>query len=152
MAHPIAFNSITKQVLPYRITKEYERTVKRGSIPALSVRCIYSGVWMKLFPRKIIDWCVFDTTLTNSEDSLFVFEISRKFKMIRCAPPNAIYYRRVRKNSAINISIKRKVKNAMVMILKYTRVYTNAPSDYNFFFYITRILGTIKGVIVKNNY
>ena len=40
----------------------------------------------------------------------------------------------------------------MVMILKYTRVYTNAPSDYNFFFYITRILGTIKGVIVKNNY
>lgn len=152
MAHPIAFNSITKQVLPYRITKEYERTVKRGSIPALSVRCIYSGVWMKLFPRNIIEWCVFDTTLTNSEDSLFVFEISRKFKMIRCAPPNAIYYRRVRKNSAINISTKRKVKNAMVMILKYTRVYTNAPSDYNFFFYITRILGTIKGVIVKNNY
>lgn len=152
MARPVAFNDADGCIMPYRITEEYDIACMKGVMSAHSVRSIYCGVWMKLIPAGMIDSVRFDVRLRNSEDVLFVFEISRRFKNIICASPDVIYYRRVRTDSAINIPRKEKVRNALHVIKKCTSSFLSLPLSYNWIFYATRVLGLLKGIIAKDTY
>lgn len=152
MARAHAFDDTTGKEMPYRITQEYDSAVSKGELPAFAVRSIYGGVWMKLIPACYIQQARFDISLKNSEDALFIFEISHRFDKIICASNDTIYYRRVREGSAMKISTSRKAFNALRMAIKYTLTYIKKPFSYNFLFYITRVLGAVKGVLAKDNY
>lgn len=81
-----------------------------------------------------------------------MFDISRRFGHIICAPKDAVYYRRVRLGSAAQLSSKKRLRHALRMLGKYTMTYLTAPTQFNAIFYITRMLGAIKGIFAKDVY
>jgi len=152
MAKVVAFNDTTNDTIPYRLTDEFNKACSKGLMNAHAVRSIYCSVWAKLIPMNMIKNCMFDVTLTNCEDALFMFCISKNFKYIICSSTDTIYHRRVRENSAITMSTQKKLHTALKMVLKYSITYIKAPIQYNIIFYATRVLGAIKGTFAKDVY
>lgn len=150
LCYAYAFNDgdISTQ-LDYRITSEFETRSKYGKQPYPRTRKIFSGPWMKLFHKSFIQGRRFNSHFKNGEDSLFMFLISDRLKYVEYTSDKAIYYRRFRENSAVTRkrSTKLIIKNGLNLIKCYTAIYWSAPLKYNFIFYATRILGTIKGMI-----
>ena len=150
LAYPYAFNDGKPNIqLPYRITEAYNFCIKHdyNTIDTIA-RKFFSGPCMKLIPRSSIQDRRFDTRFKNGEDCLFMFLISNKFKVFKFTSKQAIYYRRYRSSSA-NFSINRlqRLKNSIRLSIEYTRIYFSNTKQYNFNFYITRILGSIRSII-----
>ena len=150
LAYPYAFNDGEPNIqLPYRITDAYDYCIKHNynTIDTIA-RKFFSGPCMKLIPVSFIQDRRFDTRFKNGEDSLFMFLISNKFRALRFTTNQAIYYRRYRIGSA-NFSTNRlqRLINSTRLSLEYTRIYFSNIKQYNFNFYITRILGSIRSII-----
>ena len=150
LAYPYAFNDGKPNIqLPYRITEAYNFCIKHdyNTIDTIA-RKFFSGPCMKLIPVSFIQDRRFDTRFKNGEDCLFMFLISNKFKVLKFTSKQAIYYRRYRSSSA-NFSINRlqRLKNSIRLSIEYTRIYFSNTKQYNFNFYITRILGSIRSII-----
>lgn len=150
LAYPYAFNDGKPNIqLPYRITNAYDYCIKYNCQTIVSkARKFFSGPCMKLLPVNFIQDRRFDTRFKNGEDSLFMFLISNKFKVLKFTSKQAIYYRRYRSSSA-NFSINRlqRLKNSIRLSIEYTRIYFSNTKQYNFNFYVTRVLGSIRSII-----
>ena len=150
LAYPYAFNDGKPNIqLPYRITDAYDYCIKHHCHSIASrARKFFSGPCMKLIPMCFIQDRRFDPCFKNGEDCLFMFLISNKFKVLKFTSKQAIYYRRYRSSSA-NFSINRlqRLKNSIRLSIEYTRIYFSNTKQYNFNFYITRILGSIRSII-----
>lgn len=115
------------------------------------VRAIFNGPCMKLLHRSFMLGEAFDTRLTNGEDGLFMFQISRYFAKIAYAEPDAIYYRRYREGSAAS------TKKPILFWLKvasriegaYIKSWLKHPLSYNFPFFISRVLATFKSLLIN---
>ena len=164
LCYPYAFNDgeINRQ-LPYGITEAYDYCINNNCRKLSSrVRKFFSGPWMKLIPMSFIQGRRFDVRFKNGEDSLFMFLISDKIHKVSFASRNAIYYRRFRNNSATT-SERRfcdVALNQMKMIVQYTKFYLRSPINYNFMFFLTRVMGAIRSIysfkssrlpLIKNN-
>ena len=150
ICYPYAFNDgHPEQQLPYRITNAYNQCVGKSHISINSMaRKFFSGPCMKLIPATYIGEKRFDLRFKNGEDSLFMFFISNQIKTISITKQNAIYYRRYRSNSAnFSTNIKQRFCNALRLISEYTRIYFTHIQEYNFIFFFTRILGSIRSII-----
>ena len=81
-----------------------------------------------------------------------MFEISKNFRYVNLTSKAAIYYRRVRCNSATNSdAYKNKIfTNRLLMIIEYSKLYFKCPFKYNLLFYLTRIGAALK-VIIKTS-
>lgn len=148
LCYPYAFNDghIEKQ-LPYSITKAYDYICKHKCKKLSSmVRKYFSGPWMKLIPMSFIYDRRYDVRFKNGEDSLFMFLISDKIKKVAFTSKDAIYYRRFRENSACTRSKTKReiISNKMSMIKAYISIYLKKPQKYSLFFFITRLLGTLR--------
>lgn len=148
LCYPYAFEDgkLDKQ-LPYRITNAYDYCVTKGCKHLSSkVRKFFSGPGMKLIAMSIIQHHRFDVRFKNGEDSLFMFLISDKIKNVAFTSKNAIYYRRIRENSACTRKRRRYeiVLNKLKMIRAYSVIYWRSPKKYDFLFYVTRLLGALK--------
>ena len=151
LCYPYAFNDGDMSVqLPYGITDAYEYCTRRGCNKILSkVRKYFSGPCMKLIGMSFIQDRRFDVRFKNGEDSLFMFLISDKINKVAFTSRKAIYYRRVRTNSAVTTikSFKDVSINSFNLIKEYTKKYISQIKRYKFCFYITRILGSVKTII-----
>ena len=150
LAYPYAFHDGNPETqLPYRITDAYDYCIKHHCHSIASrARKFFSGPCMKLIPMCFIQDRRFDPCFKNGEDSLFMFLISDKFQTLKFTTTQAIYYRRYRKGSA-NFSTNRlqRLKNAIRLFVAYTRIYLSNIKQYNFNFYITRIIGSVRAII-----
>lgn len=109
----------------------------------------FSIVWGKLIPRWVIRDIRFNTKYKNGEDSLFMVAISKNIRFIEAINNEAIYYRRMRKNSA-NFKKKEKIyiiKNSYEQIKEYISFYHN--NQYDKIFVFIRIIAIIKGMFVS---
>lgn len=150
LAYPYAFNDVKPNIqLPYRITKAYDFCKKNNCHTINSrVRKFFSGPCMKLIPMNFIQERRFDIRFKNGEDSLFMFLISDKFRTFKLTSTEAIYYRRYRKGSAnFSTTTYQRLYNSIKLTIEYTRIYFSNIKRYNFNFYITRILGSIRSII-----
>ena len=150
ICYPYAFNDGHPELqLPYRITDAYNQCAGKSNISINSMaRKFFSGPWMKLIPATYIGKKRFDSRFKNGEDSLFMFFISNQIRTISITTQNAIYYRRYRSNSAnFSTNIKQRFYNALRLISEYTRIYFTHIQEYNFIFFFTRILGSIRSII-----
>lgn len=151
LCYPYAFNDGKMEVqLPYGITDAYNYCIEHKCDKLASrARKFFSGPWMKLIPMSFIHDRRYDVRFKNGEDSLFMFLISDKIDKVSFTSKNAIYYRRVRTNSAttINRSFKDVFVNSYRLIIEYTKIYISQLGDYNLYFYVTRILGSVKAVV-----
>lgn len=130
----------------YYIQKVYNELRSTGNINLISARSYFNGPCMKLCHRDVIGGSRFDKKFKNGEDSLFMFDISRNIKQIKLSSSEAIYYRRIRNNSAT--TRKWGIAELFLLcgnsILAYTGILLKHPFQYNYKFYMTRVLASVK--------
>lgn len=116
-----------------------------NSNSVFACRSFLSSACAKLIRKDIIDNRLFDVQLANSEDALFMFNISNKIQRIERAEADAIYYRRLRQNSAsrVHISLKKRVISSLRLAGKFSLIYIHRPFSYNFLLYISRIVAVL---------
>lgn len=114
-------------------------------------RSLMSTACCKLIPKYIISNIKFNTRISNGEDSLFMALISKNIKQIKYADKNAIYYRRIRINSASRKKIKFRyyVNNKLHLMFYYLTILIKNPFKYNFPFIATRIFASFLMLLKK---
>lgn len=150
LCYPYAFSDgeIEKQ-LPYRITDAYNYCTQHNCRSLTSRgRKFFSGPCMKLIPMSFIQSRRYDVRFKNGEDSLFMFLISNKINKVSFTSRNAVYYRRYRNESATtsNRKIWSIVSNQLRLIKEYSLIYFSHPIEYSLNFYLTRIMGAVRGM------
>jgi len=128
--------------LPSYFETAYQQHAKDGLQPYYKARKFFSSSCLKLMHRDIIGDRRFSEQFKNGEDSLFMFLISDRLQDVRFTSPDAVYYRRVRTNSAsTKVNKWQQIRNCLRMMNAYTQIYMHGT--YNFNFYLTRLLGAI---------
>lgn len=126
---------------PFRLEKAYQKIPQNEAVTFIKARKFFSGPCMKSIHRDIIGRHRFDPRFKNGEDSLFMFQISNRFKYVRASSSDAIYYRRFRENSAMTSQSSRMIIwNRIEMMFEYVAIYIKKPFEYSSFFFLTRIL------------
>ena len=150
LCHPVSFNDEDKGRLQYSIENEYYRCKSKGRQPYYKARKFFQGPCMKLIHRDIIGDRQFDTRFTNGEDSMFMFLISDRIQWVDFTSEDAVYFRRVRPQSAyfsLKNDHKKRIKVACDKLRMFTKYYAAAPSSYNLRFYLTRVMACVKNIL-----
>lgn len=153
LCHPQAFTDDPAERAPYVLEDDWLRlrSTGAGSVPVdftLAARQ-FCGSCMKLIHRDIIAGRRFDVYFRNGEDSLFMFLISDRFSTVRLTPPDAVYHRRYREGSANNsLTPRRRIHNSYRMVKAYLRIYLRNRRAYRRDFFLTRLLGACKTMLV----
>ena len=135
---------------PFRITKNFEGCTSKGHTSINKAKKYFSGPCMKLIHRDIIGDRRFDLRFKNGEDSIYMFLLSDRISEVAFTSPEAVYYRRFRAGSAVTSSstFMQRAENARLRIKEYNSMYFGSFPRYNTLFYITRLIATIKGVLL----
>lgn len=128
----------------------YLRCSRKNNQRLFNARSIFNGPCMKLIPISFMHGLSFDTSLSNGEDNLFMFEMSRNIKNLGYAPANAIYYRRYRQNSAVTKKrpFVQQVSTVVYILTAYTKAICMHPFSYNVPFVVSRYLAEIKSLFI----
>ena len=149
LCYPLSFADETTNYTEYNITGDYNRGFGKNNIPYEKARKYFSGPVYKLIHRDIIAGRRFDLRFKNGEDSIFMFLISDRFERVDFTSRKAVYYRRIRNNSAVMrkkplVSV---IRNQVKMVMAYGYIFIRHPFSYKFSFFLTRILGAVHGAI-----
>lgn len=151
ISNTIAFDDVTrKEQNEYIIAKTFNKCLKKKSISLIDARRFFAGPVRKLIHVNIIGNRRFNVRYKNGEDTLFMFLISSKIKQISCTSKNAIYYRRIRKNSA-NMhkrTFHERLNNSFNLIKEYSGIWVLSPQEYSFKLYVSNVLGALKTILV----
>lgn len=126
------------------ISKAYWKLKYHDKRNIFTCRSFFSSVCCKMIPRDSIESFRFNSNLEIGEDTLFMFAISKNIKKIELAN-DAIYYRRCRSESAFHKKRTKDfiIRNSIVQMCAYFHIYICNPLQYNFFFFLTRIMASI---------
>lgn len=134
--------------LPNYFEDAYLLHAHDGLQPFYKARQYFSSSCLKLIHRDIIGTRRFNPNFRNGEDSLFMFLISDKLTHVQFTSPAAVYFRRVRTNSAsTKVSKWKQIKNCLNIMLEYTTIYCHG--NYARPFYRTRMLGAIHTILTR---
>lgn len=151
ISNTIAFDDVTRKELnKYIIAKTFNKCLKKKSISIIDARRFFAGPVRKLIHINIIANRRFNVRYKNGEDTLFMFLISNQIKQISCTSKNAIYYRRIRKNSA-NMhkrTFHERLNNSFNLIKEYSGIWVLSPQKYSFKLYVSNVLGALKTILV----
>ena len=151
ISNTIAFDDVTKKELnKYIIAKAFNKCLKNKSISIIDARRYFAGPVRKLIHINIIGNRRFNVRYKNGEDTLFMFLISNQIKQISCTSKNAIYYRRIRKNSAnmYKRTFLERLNNSFNLIKEYSSILMHSPQKYNIKLYASNVLGALKTILV----
>lgn len=114
-------------------------------------RVFFNGPCMKLIHSNIIDNRRFDISFSNGEDNLMMFQISDRVRGVRYTSSDAIYYRRIRENSATtrHRSRTRVSINSLKIMVKYIKYLAKNPFGYNYPFVLSRFAAEVKSIIIR---
>ena len=127
----------------------YNRNAKQpDSATLMSSRSFLSVACCKMTARKAIGDYRFDIRYKQGEDALFNAQISHRLKHFGVAPQDAIYYRRLRQNSAARSrSLWSITRDNAALALAFATTYLKGIRHYSLLFYATRILACVKATI-----
>lgn len=150
VCRPLSFIDGTEDYQDYNITKDYDKYSNRIRVPFYKARRFFNGPVYKLIHRSIIGDRRFDPRFSHGEDSLFMFLISDKIEYVEFADKTAIYYRRIRPNSATQTkkTLYFVLSNYTKLIVIQTLIYIRGFPHYNFLFFINTILGRLKSILL----
>ena len=126
-------------------------TNRMKSTPTLfESRAFFNGPCMKLLHRDIIGNRRFDTRFANGEDNLMMFLISDRIKKLQYTTDAAIYYRRIRENSATTRRRSRLqvIITPIKIMVQYIKYLAPNPFRYNCAFVFSRFAAEIKSIII----
>ena len=147
LCYPLSFLDGTKDYVPYYITTQYKEGTEKCDF--VKARRFFAGPVYKLIRKDAIGQRRFNVKFRNGEDSLFMFFISDRFKYVSFTDKEAIYYRRIRQNSATTIQRTRMeiILNELKRDWELTKIYFSNPLKYRLMFYILNLLGSIHSMI-----
>lgn len=148
LCRPSAFIDGDPSPVAYRPAEIYRSLAQKGRQSLISARKLLHITCMKLIPRDMIGSRRFDPSFSAGEDTLMMFLISDKIKHIDFASEKAVYYRRIRKDSALSryqdSAVSERIRNRFSLIGRYTRILMSGR--YSFFFYLTRVWGALHSI------
>lgn len=130
----------------------YDRMESGKKYKHLLTRPYFSTPVGKLLPTNIVKKYNFKKELSNGEDGLFMFELEPYLKKCSCATKDTVYYRRMSQSSLSRhkISQKEKIISVYRRLKFYFRIYFKNIHKYNFLFFCTRVLATIRWLFISN--
>ncbi len=132
------------------ISKGYKKICGKKNLSIWDVKVYMNVLVCKLIPRDICLKEEFNTLFSRGEDSLYMFSISRFFHTYKAASADAVYYRRIRSASATHTErFPQMIKRGFLFSWKILRIWLKHPSQYNFFFFISRCLAIWKAAVCK---
>ena len=125
-------------------------SAKDKDYTVFAARRVLSSSCCKLIPVEAIGTVRFNRKYKIGEDALFMAEISKNISCIRLSNPEAIYYRRLRANSAsrTTITYNYRICNAFSLCKQYLRIYLSSPLQYSLPFFINRMMAVAKITII----
>lgn len=136
------------------ISKAINRLIKANrKYSPCHYRRLLNSVCGKLFPTHLLESICFNTSLTNSEDALFMFELSSQIKGIELVP--TVYYEiREREGSAMRTkrTLGENVCKSYQFIRELSKAYFKAPLSYSFLLYVSRVLASVKHLVHQVRY
>ena len=150
-ANVIAINNETKSRKEHFLGIAFLKNKQRQKLNIINSRSFFSSACCKLMDINTIGSERFMANITHGEDAFFMYKISNRVKNIKLTSEDAIYYVRERTSSASrNKRMKKKKKNMEIkMLYLYSKTYILHPKKYNFFFTATRIIATIRKLLVE---
>lgn len=150
VAYAIAFNDCDPTTpIPYYISEVFDYC-KENNKRTLNTyaRRLFNGPVMKLFPKSYVEGNWYDERFVKSQDTVYMFLISKNVKQISFTSKNAIYYRRYRENSVVTKKRSKYeiTKLAFDLIRAYTCIYFKG--GYSAYFYVSRIAAALKSCFV----
>ena len=145
-----AIDEETQKVVPYSMEKAYSTLSGKGEVSVLRAKRLLSGPCMKILHREMIAEHRFDKRFRLGEDSLFMFAISDEISSVKFSRDDAVYFRSIRQTSAMygKRSFWENAKNRIRLCAAYTSTYLKKPGQYHMTFYLTRILASLKSILV----
>ena len=138
----------TGEMMDDWLTACYEKNRNRKAPTLLSCRSYMSVTCCKMVPSKAMVGYRFNTRFRQGEDSLFFTQISHNLHHFRCAKPEAVYYRRIRLQSAARVrSPWNMIADNARLACAFMGIYIKAPLRYSFPFIATRVAACVKGTI-----
>ena len=130
------------------ISKAYSKISHTGNTHIFFKRKFLSSACCKIIPKAIIGDSCFNASFKVGEDALFMFSISKGIKRIELAD-DAVYYRRYRAGSASRTkkTILFKLKNCLMQVGEYCRIYFKNPFQYNFLLFLSRLVASTIHVV-----
>lgn len=109
-----------------------------------------SNACCKLIPLSLIGDTRFCLSLKRSEDAVFMFALSNRIEKVISTENNAIYYRRLRPDSASRKKYKiiNECFDAFEIMGSFSKVYFGHFLQYSFLLYLTRILAVVKRILL----
>lgn len=149
LCYPLAFRDGTATFVPFEITTDYEKLSQRTHTPFYKARHYFAGPVYKIIHRDVIGTRRFDPHFRNGEDNLFMFLISDHFSEVAFTKKDAVYYRRLRNESASQRHRTRRehIGNSTKLIREEIKIFVKG--HYNFRFFATRVLAEIKCIIIS---
>lgn len=149
LCYPLQFKDGERNYMPFRITDTYEKLCNNTFVNDFQARRFFSGPVYKLIHKDIIGDRRFDTRLKVGEDTLFMYLISDRISKVNFTSRNAIYYRRIRINSATTKrrSFKEHLKSNIIEMKLLTQYHLSNPTKYSFRLYLTRMVGGTYDII-----
>lgn len=131
--------------------KEYQRLGVCTNPSIYQARRFFNGPCMKLVHKDIIGSRRFDLRFVNGEDSLFMALISDRIRKCQICPENAIYFRRVRPNSASTRkrTLANRLSTSLKAFVQYLKYWIKNPLSYNVAFMASRMAAQLKNVLKK---
>lgn len=151
LCRPVSFIDKTNEIISCGISKLYENRKDKGIQCLSKARKYFSGPCMKLIPMSFIQDRRYNVNFKNGEDTIFMFLISDKIQEVNFTSSDAIYYRRVRRESASTSARTRTeiIKTNLKQIKVYSEIYIPNINRYNFFFFCTRVIACLYAMIRK---
>lgn len=136
-----------KEMISVRPTELHSQLSPNGRTNLKTSRRFFFTVWMKMIPMDVIAGRRFDTSFSIGEDSIFMFRISDRIAHTDFTSSDAIYYRRIRENSAMGRQKgkgrAKRIWNDIRMIAAYTWIYLTGLRRHSLHFFLTRVRGAI---------
>lgn len=150
LSNALAFEDKTNTKVPYCMENAYlECTKNNCNCLNSKARRFFNGPVMKLFHKSIIGNRRFDNSFKTSQDCIFNFLISDRIDKVAFTSSDAVYYRRVRINSATTRvhSKKHYIVHSLKCMAKFTKIYCSG--NYSTYFFLSRIAAEIRYIIYK---
>ena len=141
ISNVVAFDDDTlKYGVDYFVSRKFRKLRSHAKVPIMRARPYLSVPWAKMLPLNIIRTNRFNIHIKNGEDSLFMLQISDKIDYFVTTTDAAIYYRRIRAESAVSRkkSLMERLTNDYYLMSGYLTCLLR-PWKYNFVFVLTRI-------------
>ena len=145
-------DGVSGQQLFYYVTEVYQKLKGKPSPTIFEARSYLSAVWGKLIPRQIIGDDLFPSNYVLGQDALFMFDISWRISGFVLASSDTVYHVRYRAESASHKhrSYWQRLRIIMGVLMKYIKIYLSKPGKYNFPFFLSRLVATLRKLLQRN--